>query len=69
MGLSIVAGLIAVIGGANPWAYRSVIGVMGFVVLDFTYETRFYAYVLWDKSRDGHTTALVLVLAPGFCSS
>ena len=40
MGLSIVAGLIAVIGGAKPWAYRSVIGVMGFVVLDFTYETR-----------------------------
>jgi hypothetical protein len=62
MGLSIAAGLIALLGGAKPWAYGPVIGAMGFVAIDFSFETRFYANFLSNKAPEGYTTALALSL-------
>ena len=60
MGLSIVAGLIALVGGARPWAYGLVIGTMGFVVIDFSFETRFYANFLSHKAPEGYAAPLAL---------
>lgn len=62
MGLSIFAGVIAMIGGAKVWSYASVIGVMSFVVLDFTYESRFFAWGLTNDYPEGASTAMALAL-------
>jgi hypothetical protein len=62
IGLSIVAGVIAMIGGAKVWSYAAVVGAMGFVVLDFTYVTRFFAWSLANDYPDVDSTAAVLAL-------
>ena len=63
MGLAIAAGLIAIVGGARPWAYRIAIGPMCFVIIQFTHETRTYSCDIHQGHSERLTTAMALLLA------